>query len=131
MSMPSFFGRSRTWPFEAITSYPEPRYFLMVLAFAGDSTTTSVLLIGTRTFTALLGRPQGPRNPEADEPTHKHKPFQIVTSKMRPQGSETTTPSRVRVKINAWRRGTGTDRISVISWSQRGPVSSKWSTASR
>src|SRR5437588_846448 len=37
------FGRSITWPTEAFTTYPEPRYFLMVLAFAGDSTTTRVL----------------------------------------------------------------------------------------
>src|SRR6266550_6424557 len=37
------FGRSITWPTDAFTTYPEPRYFLMVLAFAGDSTTTSVL----------------------------------------------------------------------------------------
>src|SRR4051794_23332237 len=98
--MPSFFGRSRTWPLDAITSYPAPRYFLMVLAFAGDSTTTSVFM-GTRTFTALLGRLQGPRNPDAGEPTHKHKPFQVVIRETRPEGPETTTLSRVRVKSNA------------------------------
>src|SRR5438094_2730014 len=44
MSTPIFdFGRSRMWPTEAFTVYPEPRYFLIVFAFAGDSTTTSVL----------------------------------------------------------------------------------------
>ncbi len=32
-------------PFEAMTSYFAPRYFLIVLALAGDSTTTSVLPI--------------------------------------------------------------------------------------
>src|ERR1700733_7352434 len=32
-------------PFEAKTSYSEPRYFLIVFAFAGDSTTTSVFAI--------------------------------------------------------------------------------------
>src|SRR2546427_3899354 len=36
-------GRSITWPTDAFTTYPEPRYFLMVFALAGDSTTTSVL----------------------------------------------------------------------------------------
>ncbi|AGP38522.1 hypothetical protein SCE1572_31040 [Sorangium cellulosum So0157-2] len=40
-------GRSLTCPFEANTSYPLPRYFLMVFAFAGDSTMTSVLAITT------------------------------------------------------------------------------------
>src|SRR6266851_1361178 len=44
MSTPIFdFGRSMMWPTEAFTVYPEPRYFLMVFAFAGDSTTTRVL----------------------------------------------------------------------------------------
>src|SRR5574338_144354 len=33
-------GRSFTWPTEASTWYERPRYFLMVLALAGDSTTT-------------------------------------------------------------------------------------------
>src|SRR6185436_18797 len=37
---PSLAGRSRTWPNEARTSYPGPRYLLIVLALAGDSTTT-------------------------------------------------------------------------------------------
>src|SRR5690348_466887 len=38
---PSFGGRSRTWPKEASTRCPLPRYFSIVFAFAGDSTTTS------------------------------------------------------------------------------------------
>src|SRR5437588_8925040 len=43
MSMPIFdLGRSSTWPTLAFTVKPESRYFLMVLALAGDSTTTSV-----------------------------------------------------------------------------------------
>src|SRR5919106_4117472 len=33
-------GRSRTWPTVAFTSYPEPRYLPIVLAFVGDSTMT-------------------------------------------------------------------------------------------
>jgi len=33
-------GRSRTWPTEALTSKDRPRILAMVLAFAGDSTTT-------------------------------------------------------------------------------------------
>ncbi len=37
------FGRSRTWPILANTRYLLPSIFSSVLAFAGDSTTTSVL----------------------------------------------------------------------------------------
>src|SRR5437867_6935446 len=52
MSTPIFdFGRSRMWPTEAFTVYPEPRYFLIVFALAGDSTTTSVL---RKAFAAAL-----------------------------------------------------------------------------
>src|SRR3989442_10193947 len=41
MSTPSLlFGRSRTWPFDARTLKPGPRYLPMVRAFAGDSTIT-------------------------------------------------------------------------------------------
>src|SRR5947208_10131910 len=36
-------GRSMTWPTEAFTVNPAPRYFLMVFALAGDSTTTRAL----------------------------------------------------------------------------------------
>src|SRR5262245_42995433 len=36
-------GRSLMWPTEAFTSKPLPRYFLMVLALAGDSTITSAV----------------------------------------------------------------------------------------
>ena len=34
-------GRSRRCPMDAVTLYPLPRYFSIVLAFAGDSTMTS------------------------------------------------------------------------------------------
>src|SRR6201994_3532771 len=37
---PFLAGRSRTWPKEARTSYEVPRYLLIVLALAGDSTMT-------------------------------------------------------------------------------------------
>src|SRR6185437_391115 len=40
-----FFGKSLTWPTEASTIKSLPRYLLIVLAFAGDSTITSDLLI--------------------------------------------------------------------------------------
>src|SRR5580704_2329500 len=40
-TLPSFGGRSRTWPKLASTVYPPPKERLMVLAFAGDSTTTT------------------------------------------------------------------------------------------
>src|SRR3954466_3438510 len=36
-------GRSRTWPMEAFTTKPSPRYLLIVLALAGDSTMTRSL----------------------------------------------------------------------------------------
>src|SRR6185503_2222671 len=41
-----FDGRSATWPTEARTSKALPRNFEIVLAFAGDSTTTNGLAIG-------------------------------------------------------------------------------------
>src|SRR5579872_1309796 len=53
MSTPSFLGRSLMCPFEATTSNLEPRYFLIVLAFAGDSTTTRVFPISGFLFFAL------------------------------------------------------------------------------
>src|SRR5205814_3408913 len=37
-------GRSRTWPMLASTLKLRPRYFLMVLALAGDSTITRLVL---------------------------------------------------------------------------------------
>src|SRR3954463_15216829 len=36
-------GRSRTCPIDAFTMKPSPRYLLIVLAFAGDSTITRFL----------------------------------------------------------------------------------------
>ena len=39
--------RSRIWPTEACTSYPSPRYWAIVLAFAGDSTITSFFVPDT------------------------------------------------------------------------------------
>src|SRR3546814_18271607 len=41
--LPSLAGRSRTWPNEARTVWPGPRYFSMVFAFAGLSTTTTFI----------------------------------------------------------------------------------------
>ena len=43
MSTPSFFGRSRMWPTEAMTLYPLPRYLVMVFALEGFSTITSLV----------------------------------------------------------------------------------------
>jgi hypothetical protein len=57
-STPIFdFGRSTTWPTDAFTVKPEPRYFLMVLALAGDSTTTSARSLPARlgAFSAAAG----------------------------------------------------------------------------
>src|SRR3954466_3497001 len=39
-------GRSRTWPMDAFTTKPSPRYLLIVLALAGDSTMTRSLPLG-------------------------------------------------------------------------------------
>ncbi len=36
----SFWGRSTTWPNDALTSYPSPKNFIIVCDFAGDSTMT-------------------------------------------------------------------------------------------
>ncbi len=43
-TLPSLGGRSRTWPKEASTVKPSPRYLLMVFALAGDSTTTTSVM---------------------------------------------------------------------------------------
>src|ERR1700683_560544 len=43
---PSFGTRSRTCPYEASTLKPLPRYFLIVRAFAGDSTITRLSAMG-------------------------------------------------------------------------------------
>ena len=40
---PSLGGKSRTWPNEAKTTYPSPKYLFIVLALAGDSTTTTAM----------------------------------------------------------------------------------------
>src|SRR5206468_3624943 len=40
------FGKSRMCPIDATTLKSRPRYLLMVLAFAGDSTTTSAFAMG-------------------------------------------------------------------------------------
>src|SRR6476620_3552511 len=43
---PSFGTRSRTWPYEARTVKSGPRYLLIVLALAGDSTMRRFLAMG-------------------------------------------------------------------------------------
>ena len=47
------FGRSRTWPTEARTSYSRPRMPESVRAFAGDSTITRLLPLALRVVGAL------------------------------------------------------------------------------
>src|ERR1051326_2347641 len=42
---PSLGTRSRTWPYEAMTSKSLPRYFLIVFALAGDSTMTRFITL--------------------------------------------------------------------------------------
>src|SRR6266571_5998884 len=54
-------GRSRTWPMEALTSYLEPRMREIVLALAGDSTTTRLLLFLVAIVTSPRRRAHGRR----------------------------------------------------------------------
>src|SRR5205823_10645719 len=61
MSMPKrLLGRSRTWPRQATTSKSGPRYLLMVLALAGDSTITRLFFFRAATMYPrfLVGCPQ-------------------------------------------------------------------------
>src|SRR5437764_12269706 len=53
---PSFGGRSRTWPKLASTVYLSPRYLFIVLALAGDSTTTTSAIRFLDGQPILLGR---------------------------------------------------------------------------
>jgi hypothetical protein len=54
-------GRSRTWPIEAFTTKPSPRYLLIVFALAGDSTITRVFpyALAIRAGAVLLPRTEG------------------------------------------------------------------------
>src|SRR6478736_3742422 len=77
-STPSLlFGRSRMWPIDAITLTSRPRYLLMVLAFAGDSTTTSVLAISMR-----VAGPDHRRLSRAQPPAAscRHRSFTLARS---------------------------------------------------
>ena len=47
-------GRSLTWPTDAMTLYLEPRYLLIIFAFDGDSTTSSVFLVFAGAFAAFF-----------------------------------------------------------------------------
>src|SRR5262249_6857621 len=63
-STPSFdFGRSRTCPIEALTTYFESRYFWIVFTLVGDSTTTN-----DRFATSLPLSSPRPRDPHLHEP---------------------------------------------------------------
>src|SRR5262245_54078699 len=65
---PFLAGRSRTWPNDARTSYEDPRYLLIVLAFAGDSTMTIFMSFQWLTrktsgrFRETRARPIGPEH---------------------------------------------------------------------
>src|SRR5690606_7992921 len=58
---PSFGTRSRTWPYEARTVKSLPRYLLIVLALAGDSTMRRFLAMGGGAFLAVRGAEWEPR----------------------------------------------------------------------
>src|SRR5262245_10003134 len=52
-------GRSMTCPTDAFTVNPDPRYFLIVRALAGDSTTTSDFPLTSRAFLPAVFLPAG------------------------------------------------------------------------
>ncbi len=54
---PFFEGKSRTCPKDGMTLYPLPRYLLMVLAFAADSTITTFISDFQAGCARLLARP--------------------------------------------------------------------------
>ena len=89
VSTPSFdLGRSRTWPFEAITVYPLPRVFLIVFIFEGDSTIISLDISFLR--------------------------FQFLISSYLPPGSERISPS-ISSSVSADKISPGTKEVLFIS----------------
>src|SRR3546814_693410 len=58
---PSFGTRSRTWPYEARTVKSLPRYLLIVLALAGDSTMRRFLAMAAGPVLAVRGAEWEPR----------------------------------------------------------------------
>src|SRR3989475_10309824 len=60
------FGRSRTWPINALTMKLEFRYFWIVFTFVGDSTTTSDRF--ATTFSLRVRRPRPNAVPQAAGP---------------------------------------------------------------
>src|SRR2546430_16913187 len=59
-------GRSRTWPMLAFTTNPSPRYLLIVLALAGDSTITRAFSLDF--FFAILCQLPRPKTSQAAFP---------------------------------------------------------------
>ena len=82
---PSFGGRSRTWPKLASTVKLPPRYLLIVLALAGDSTTTTSVMVSLCQPLELSrgGQRDGPAGfpppPPVREPTAQPSPWMRTT----------------------------------------------------
>ncbi len=66
------FGKSMTWPTDALTVKPAPKYFLIVLALAGDSTTTSAFV--------RLPPPPPSSSPSSSSSSSVSSPVSSVTS---------------------------------------------------
>src|SRR5689334_18176386 len=95
-------GRSRTCPMDAFTTKPSPRYLLIVLAFAGDSTITRSLPLGfflaVAMYFASLSFATGPAWPRDGSPRDRRtldlKPLippyrpQVVAALMRSRQGE-------------------------------------------
>src|SRR6185436_13900806 len=95
-STPSLlFGRSRTWPIDAITLKSRPRYLLMVFAFAGDSTTTSDFAISPllqpfaiSPFDLTLARSVNPDESSAADSRHGAVEFQLEQTRQQPRRTQ-------------------------------------------
>src|SRR2546425_934579 len=89
MSMPKrVVGRSRTWPLLATTSKSSPRYLLIVLALAGDSTMTRCFFFRGATAMLLQVRETGSEPQQLDRATAKKVPnFFSCRRRERPAGA--------------------------------------------
>src|SRR5712691_109128 len=85
------FGRSRTWPIEALTMYFESRYFWIVFTFVGDSTTTRDRLATNLSFTL---RELELRVALTGKLSHAALQFQREEERRRPPGRDAALPDQ-------------------------------------
>ena len=118
----SFFGRSLTWPSEAITTNCLPRYLLIVFAFAGDSTITKAFAISNlcsknklrSAFTrAVTTRIKQPSNPAHYHTLTKFRPGscfakpRISSSNNAAMISDGEASSTVSTRVSRWQDWSG------------------------